>query len=520
MIALEWTFDVILWSHPNFIFIPTGEKVSIQVVQHILHVFKFLKFLNNLLVLEDDDDDKKLKMVSYHFLTDRIIHHGANPNTDVIFPDKLKDMQGYVYKIIASEQFGRLVYINGKFSGPDVSFIDVTSKLQNANYVIEHFDLAVAGTFIKIRTALESGAVDLYLNTQHGGGTVRSQRAKLIQTFETNGFCALVPSPKRLSYLSYILTPFDYATWIFLFFSMIGCTLTWKLYKTYHKNRQDINSVGHFVFGTIANFFLQAIPFRQNPIMLVPMTQSVVFMMMILGNAYQSLLISVIAEPHYTNRITKIDEMLQFNYHYKVAEAFGIILNVSNEFPNMSLEIWDIDRELLQSRFEETAQNKTVYILQCDMLYELMNGHSWKLQQELRKNYFILPEKFYSSYDTWLTGAFSPFNERLSEISLNVLETGIKQHWMEMHKMLVFTGRKQNEESLNLLTLFDLMGVFLIHCCCLAIATFTFLMELLWSNRVSILKKVFLLQRFHQVTPEEEAIELDELNDLEIIELE
>lgn len=62
------------------------------------------------------------------------------------------------------------------------------------------------------------------------------------------------------------------------------CCLLWALFNSF--GSRNSSSAGYFIFGVIANFIGQAIPFRANRIIQGIIWQICIFMTFILGNAY------------------------------------------------------------------------------------------------------------------------------------------------------------------------------------------------------------------------------------------
>jgi hypothetical protein len=67
----------------------------------------------------------------------------------------------------------------------------------------------VAARKQKFIKAFKSNQVDLSLNT----GIVIEQKdpevIKLVNTFETDGFCVMLPYPERKSFFNYVMKPYD-----------------------------------------------------------------------------------------------------------------------------------------------------------------------------------------------------------------------------------------------------------------------------------------------------------------------
>lgn len=428
----------------------------------------------NAAVIYENEDGDGIKIRMINILTGDTLNYDVTTDVDVLFSDRLVNMKGFKYKILAFQQRPRLTFDGNEWIGFDKLFMDVATKLQNASYSIQTMPMNAEDSSNLMLNFLSHGVVDLCLNTVHFGGTVEMNVLfKSVNTFDLVGYCALIPAPSRVSFLKYVLAPFDASIWTILFVTVAIFAVIWRIFKKYSTSH-DFDSAGHFVFGIIALFFLQALPFRRNRSVLTFVTQLFVFTMLILGNSYQSLLISLISEPHFGSKISTIDEMIERFQNYKITRGFGRLLLESNFYPNMEMaSSYDVQDLITGRDIETSSMNGTVFMVKCDSADYVMNLPE---STELRSFFYILPQKFYSTYENYLTSRSSPFNKRLNEISLKVFETGIRHHWEDLSPKA-----QRVIESLNgnMLQLNDLFGVFYIFGICLSIAIIVFFMELL-----------------------------------------
>jgi hypothetical protein len=101
------------------------------------------------------------------------------------------------------------------------------------------------------------------------------------------------------------------------------------------------------------------------------------------------------------------------------------------------------------------------------------------------KFYYILPEKFFTTYDNLMTTRYSPFAEKLEEFSMRIFESGIKQLFntlMEkITKKIDFKHISITNEK-KVLNLDDLKYVFLVWGVCLLVACIVLALEQLWKR--------------------------------------
>ena len=139
-----------------------------------------------------------------------------------VFNEKLINLKGYRYKVAAFDQYPRLQHINGRFKGVDKMFLETIATKQNATFHIESYGEFNSTLSYRMFTA----KLDLMLNTRHNGDKmVVYKTLKPVQTYDENAWCALIPVPSKVSYLKFLLTPFDTYVWIFLFVSLVSAGL-------------------------------------------------------------------------------------------------------------------------------------------------------------------------------------------------------------------------------------------------------------------------------------------------------
>ena len=400
-------------------------------------------------------------------------------NVDIVFSDKLRDLRGYEIKVSSGVQFPRIRKINGKLHGNEIYFVNVLLKMQNATYVpifVNYSNPKTYGEFIKLWS---SSKIDLNLNTMNSGGTqVKVQKYyKPFNTFEVIGYCALIPIPSPRLNFYYVFGPFDWMTWMFIMISLAALVIIWCIFKT-QQDGQDLNSAGYMVLRVIAGFFGQAISFRHTRWFHLMVIQIFIFMVMVLGSVYQSELISELTVKLNGTRITTIEEMLKTDSKYITDSIFyNTILTHHQELR----EKFNISKNmLLTNDFRSKSAENFVLIMRCDVAEEIMTmsfptGNPSEF-------YYILPEKFFSFYEMLSTTRFSPFVERFEELSLRVLESGIRQHWKTLLRNSI--GKLHSNEGLSsneneYMTMQELKLLFLMWGVGLCVAFITFAAELL-----------------------------------------
>ena len=428
------------------------------------------------------------KIFVYNFFGRSLISSYPTFNSDRVFPKKLQNMQHYNFKIHATSQKPRLTWVDGKFKGLDVYFIETIAQKVNATLSIDFYDLKIFKLNKLFTTFLMNGSADLSLNTMNSFSI--SNHLKTFSTFDEGGFCALIPIPPRVSFLKYLLKPFDFATWILMAVSVISLAVLWHIFKKTHDGR-TLNSPGYMMFRVFAMFLGQDIPSRETRWFHSMIIQLFIFVMMILNNLYQSQLISLMTASRNGTRMETVNEMMEQNFAFCSDQFFYVFLYLNDQ--NSSR--YQICPEMYENNnidFKSKAENGSVLITRCDnahdMFYTTNNNFSFGHPADV---YYILPEKVFTFYDNLKTGRFTPFVLMFADFSLKIFESGIRQHWkMLLHKYSDELDLKQlaieNEDFL--LKMNDMKFVFVICGTGLIAATLVFLSELCFKrqNKVAV----------------------------------
>lgn len=478
------------WTNLSAKFIIVSSRAPSQ--QQIKSLYKFFQGIRRLNVIVFY---AKFPSNAYTFnVLEGSIYSVSNfNNADISFPDKLRNLNRYNFKLSGTNQKPRLIYKNGNFYGFDVFFMEIVAQKQNATLSFDYYNLKSPESRRKFFYDMMMGKTDMNLNTMNSR---ESKPFNLFNTFDVGGYCALIPIPPRNSLFNYIFKPYDTVSWIFMIVCLITLVIVWRIFKAQRGSRV-LNTAGHMVLLVIAGFLGQALRFRHTRWFHVLVVQCFVFMVMILGNAYQSLLISLITVSRNGTRITTIDEMVQRDYNYCSDQfIFNFLVDSQMKLPmfRMCTEMYenhDID-------FGGNAKNGTVLVMRCDKAQDIFyTSHNVFSHQQPSEFYYILPEKFFTMYENLVTSRFSPFTDRFQDLSLAIFESGIKQHW----KTLLHTLTDQIDlaqiaimKEEFFLKIDDLKFVFYIWGCGLCLASFFLIMELLWFKHCMFIKKTWIFK--------------------------
>jgi hypothetical protein len=446
-------------------------------------------------------------MFTYDLFRKKYERIALTTNVDKVFPDRLLNLNQYKYKVIGASQLPRLFLKNGKFYGFDVFFLEIVAKKLNASFAIDIVNYADSSALANVQNRMGKGQIDLNLNTMNSGGNVEtfSKYYKTFNTYDVDGYCALVPIPPRLSFLKYLLVPYDTASWILMLVSLVALAVIWTVFKTQRDSR-SLSSVGHMILRVVAGFLGQAFNFVSTRWFHLLVMQIFIFMVLILGNAYQSLLVSLMTVSRNGTRITTVDEMMKGDFNYISESIFHV--DILQQQPNSSMtERFQEDKTIYLTQtfnYKEKAANNSVLIVRCDFAHDIFFTENYKFDNGKTSDYYyILPEKLFTLYETLATGRFSPFVDKFAEYSLRIFESGIRQHWKTLlHKLT-------DEIDLNqisiikedyLLKMGDLKYVFYIWGIGLSLATIAFIIELLCYKYRARIRKSWVMRMIRRLS--------------------
>jgi hypothetical protein len=449
------------------ILLPTDFKLAGYIASTLIG----MRSINNVIVMSN------LQLFHTNILKRSIEVVNYSHNTDLLFPDKLIDMKEFSYTVVVYITSNRFVTIKGQIYSPELILLDIVANRQNAKIIRSIFSELTNEHFTNV---LYGNTSDMIAYTSSVSSRNYYPVIKPLVTFQRDGYCALIKNPPQRAFLNYIMKPFDYTTWSLMLLSTLAAAIVWKLLR----NMEHGNSPLYFAYGVMASFLLQSIPFRRNRFMQVAMLQVFIFMVLILGNAFQGLMISVLTDPRIGHQIKNVQELFDSDIMLYCDVAYYSILQNNNPkylHKCIPLEHWlDTEDYLLQFRVRMTTeedQNHAMIVL-CSTIDQLLLT---KLDHgKASDHYYLLPEKLYTFYENILTSRRSPFVDRLNELSLKIFESGIKQFYSRMLGKLEHSDGTLAKLNDNVLGFKEITGAFRVYFVGLAVAFVAFICEILW----------------------------------------
>lgn len=231
-------------------------------------------------------------------------------------------------------------------------------------------------------------------------------------------------------------------------------------------------------------FVGKTVPMIKLCLLQTSILQLFVFLTFILGNSYQSLIISLMSKSRDARYINSFEDL----------KKSDIFLIVDNKL-KMSLELHDFERDWqkklervakLSNNFTEYFNKNVAMIFLCEpaelLLYSAEAKHNSKL-------YYMIPEVLYSFNNFYSLGKDNLYADSFELFANKIFESGIRQYW----KTLQFFNDERNHKAWNylineeyLLKMKDMIFIFYLLGFGLAVACVAFLFEVLWAFRSKI----------------------------------
>lgn len=340
-----------------------------------------------------------------------------------IFPNKLKNLLGYSYKLFFIENPVESLSVKGEFHNGQLYMLQELVKHQNARFHFEKF-------FPKAQ--LNEGYNDSYvfLGRYDFGPNLRmrwtlEEPIYPMFTYFTTKFCALAPKKPKRTILSYMETPFDKLTWIMMLISFaIGALIWWIIQKSqFGKSPQ---SVTHFVFALYGMFFDQDTPMMGLSRSQRCLYQHFVVSLFLLGVLYQSLIVSLIFANRNVQDLNTFDDLRDANIPVFGDENYVNSLNSSGSYKNF------LKRLKMYEQFEASLfTKKNPVIFPCILKTSILKDNSFDLS-----NFYELKDSEFPNYYYYITWYQNPLIEKLKDHFARIFESGLQRIFREKYLKL------------------------------------------------------------------------------------
>ncbi|CAG9809570.1 unnamed protein product [Chironomus riparius] len=449
----------------NVLVIPSSNVFGLEDYQFPSEVLTVTQTLNY--IIPYIEAGRITKLIRGDILLKKVETISLTANTDVLFNDKLSDMKGYGFTVMAYTKNTRLIMKNYKFLITEVLLIETIAKTLNAK--IRHNNQTA--NFKELESIIKLGKIDMILNFGSLSSLFGDQRVlKAVNTYETNGYCALVPIRlNRENLMRFFTRPFQGNVWFALFLSALIASMVCDGF--YRLSENCMVSGRYMIIDIMMAFSQQSVKIRKGRLVLKVMLQIFIFMMILIGNIYQGMITSILLEPKNQHNVNDVQELLSMDYEF-YSDALFIEALRKHESNLHIIEKSKVLKEWLKgSKYVKQYQDvmtqppNNVLIVVCDMVQELLNTNIDE-RTKARDVYFEFHNKLLMYYEDIVLTRRSPFYEKLRKMSLRIHETGINDKFKS----------SDNLES-SMLKLKEIMQIFRAYFRGLFIASLVFFLE-------------------------------------------
>ncbi len=457
----------------NFVILPTN-PIEFEDVPGIARTLLDMEILNFIIHFDDS-------LSCGHNIFNNQTYRIRSVDLEAAFPDKLKDLHGYSYRLLAFPQPRTFLEKDDVLHGPFLDFIDVMSKHQNATY---HFAKIISPDRLNLET-ITSEFIDkeydfcVNLGVLFNGFSVEHG----VDVFIMTGYSALIPNEPKRSFLSFILTPFDLAIWIL----MIICLVLGALLYIFSTRKVSLTSIGSFFYSIYGLFLGQGSALFAACSLKNFYFQVFVIFAFLLGTVYQSLIISFLSLKRDVYSIQSFEDLKNSDLLIYSDPYFKHLTNSEDDDFKKRLIIFGHHN---LTYFTSSNGNMA-------MVVEQQTAEVWyKTFSNISDSFYQLKTPFFSFYVKLVTRKSNPFARRIQEYILNLIESGILQYFQRKHDVIRDQYYKSigdvpdfsDDQDVELLKFEDLLGIFNILWTGFGVATLVFGLE--WSH--FLIKRWFL----------------------------
>jgi hypothetical protein len=398
-----------------------------------------------------------------------------------MFPDKLKDLHGYSYKILTYLDIPSVTPIGDKLHGTSISLMEEMVRHQNASY---HYQKNISRDEIMASNFAENlldPNFDFCPNTRIILSTM-AEKFLPIETYRTSGYCALIAQEPRISFLSYMASPFDLATWVLILLALLVGATIYAL-MNYRRFSHSVRSGFGFLFGMYGLFLGQGSNLFEQRSRKTAYFQTFIFFAFFFGTLYQSLIISFIFLNRNAQSIKTLEDLKNSELTIYSDQQGRALLTISGDNKELLERIKIVPT--ITKNISKILDKKSALLVPC----HVTNYISVFLQRtEQSTGYYKMKEQVYPYYLQYITRKTNPFAEKIREYSLGFFESGISGHLNEEYENLLRmavdkwlgTDPSQYGDAESYLSLDDLFGIFKILLIGYGVATFVFILEWIW----------------------------------------
>jgi hypothetical protein len=448
----------------KILFILNGVRSGVEIPQSDIRGFLDIKYFFNCALIVQSD---QLQIYSYNPFNNHLMMLQDSPLIHEIFPEKLKNLHGYRYQLLLTDQQPNIFVgrISRRMQGTEAFFMVHLLRQQNASLVVKKY-MRYEDFRANFEKIMENNTELVTFNV---GIKSDDNNLERVPNFQAIGFCVLVPFQSAKSFLDDILSPYQSAVWVGFLITIFSAAVVWRFI---HARLRRTNSTWDFLFNIFGMFLLQGPQLPRMHRLQKLMLQTFVFETFILGTAYQSQIIDLMFSARNTMTIDSVESLMKSDLNLAVQrELLGYYdLGRFNQSKAMLLDL------RASKSFGEFTANNTALIMRCDMVNVLR-----KTLPKTLKKFYTLKEKIEETIDHYTFSKRNPFKNEIKRHISGYFESGLRQYWKRFYETAIETPAYwlELQESDFYLQFLDVQGAFFILIGGLVIALFVFILEVI-----------------------------------------
>jgi hypothetical protein len=407
-----------------------------------------------------------------------------------IFPDKLKNLNGYEYQTIFLTIPGYLNYDNNQLTGEPSFFLNLLLKHQNAQLNVKnHSDFyATNFSFSNFLEVYNTGNYDLVLSSL----LPRTENiTEPICTYEPNEYCFGVPETFNWRSFEYFLVcPFTGEVQILLGVAVFLSALFWW-FVSWRRIIRNPDSPGRLIFGVFGWFVGQDIGHRRLSFAQKCLAQVLVISLFFLSILYSTKLLSLQAVAKNVSEINNLDDIVKHQLPI-TANPFFYDSYVESGFNPEAAKL--MTRQISPYKAYEALLRKEAIAGRCNFLKlgkkRIQTDHD-------DGNFKIIDEKLSFNFEYYFYHKLNPFRNKIKYYKDLVFEAALTHYYHLQEKTPIFSSKSDiSRDSGNLIRFDDLYLTFMIYLGGCMLATLVFVGEIIWIKVSKAIKERREMSRF------------------------
>ncbi|RZC39564.1 hypothetical protein BDFB_011123, partial [Asbolus verrucosus] len=385
---------------------------------------------------------KQLEVFSYNPFNNNEIINLTNRayHSDTLFPDKLKNLNGYELKVSIFPTIPMTMKIKEEWYGRDYQQLKMVTSIMNATFSLleppaENENFSHKHAYKDII----SGKTD-FCFVSHFHEMNHFEGVEFTYPHQNNALVILMPITQNIKKRRNLLSIFKVTIWILITVLIATITVALKLANNLHKDLP-----GAQFLHVWACFLGVSFPYlrRKHPVIKYQLIM-LLLMTIVFRTAFHCLLISSFVNRGSVDKITNISDLENVDLKIYTSESFGRIVSKSYGLHKKFVFI---------SRRE---RNKLIYNVEPDvafletLIFAESFLHGLKIQEK-NVPYYILPELLVPGFDNYIFQKYSPYLGKVNECLMKELQYGLSNNLFRYKPYVPGNGTDDDNIVLNML---------------------------------------------------------------------